>query len=131
MVVATLQVFLALLHLLVGILLFSVVTKHGFVNERMEELFFPAMIASAGGLHWTSFFILTNEVASLPLLANFKGTVGEQVRFPSEILPVMSVDTLRLVVLSVERTPLSFEVKNVELHVARHLVYQRSFDVLV
>lgn len=89
------------------------------------------MVPAAIALQGASIFVLTNEVASLPLLTDLKRVILEEVRLPPEVLPVVRVDTLRLIVLSVVRAPLSLEVKHKELLVAGHLVDQRSLDVLI
>jgi hypothetical protein len=120
-----------LLHLLVWILLFRVVAEYRFVHERVEELLLPAVIAGTGGLHWAALLVLADEIAGLPLFADLKRAVGEEVGFAAEVLPVMRVDALGFVVLCVEGTPFGFEVKYVELLIARHLVHERRFDVLI
>ena len=52
-------------------------------------------------------------------------------RFPSEVLPVVSVDALGFVVFVLEWAPLGLKVEHVELTVARHFVDQGCLDVLV
>lgn len=80
------------------------------------------MIASTVTLKFASFLILPNKVTSLPLLAHLKRIILEQVGLPPKVLPVVSVDALRLIVLSVIRAPLSFKVEHVELLIASHLM---------
>jgi hypothetical protein len=41
-------------------------------------------------------------------------------RFPSEVLPVVSIVTLSFIVLLVERTPFSLKVEHIEISVLLH-----------
>ena len=95
----------------------------------MEDLLFPAVVATAVRLQGTAIFVTADEVSRLPLLADFKRVVGEVVRLSAEVLPVVRVHTLGLVVLLIVRAPLSFEVVHVEVIISVHLVDQRSLDV--
>lgn len=97
----------------------------------MEDLLLPSVVASAVALERTPLLVLANEVACLPLLTYLKWVVGEQLRLPPEVLPVVSVDALRFVVLSVEGAPLSLEIEHVEFLVAGHLVNQRRLYLKV
>lgn len=97
----------------------------------MKNLFFPAVVPAAVTLQTAPVLVLANEIARLPLFAHLKRVVLEQMRLPSEVLPVMRIDTLRLIVFGVVGTPLSLEVKHIEFLVARHLVNQGRLNVLV
>ncbi len=52
-------------------------------------------------------------------------------RLAAEVLPVVSVNALRLVVLLVVGAPLSFEVEHVELLLTGHFMDEQSLDVRV
>ena len=129
MVIPTLKILRTLLQFLVRVLLFSIIAENRLVDHRVEYLLFPSMVLSTEGLQGASLLVLANKVASLPSLTDLKGIVQEQMWLSAEILPVVGITALGLVVLGAERTPLSFEVKHVELLVARHLVDQGSFNV--
>jgi hypothetical protein len=58
------------------------------------------------------------------------GIVGKKVGFASKVLPVVCINTLSLVMVCIEGTPLSFEVKHVEIVVSLHLVDQSSLKFL-
>lgn len=131
MVVAALQIFLALLQLLVRVLLFRIVAKNCLVDHGVEDLLLPAVVLAAVRLQLAALLILAYEVARLPLLTDFKRIVLEKVRLPAEVLPVVGIHALGLVVFCVIWAPFSFEVKHIELLVAGHFVDQRGLYVLV
>lgn len=131
MVVAALENISALVQFLVGEFLFSVVTKYCFINHWVEDLLFPSVIPTTVCLQWTTFFVLADELARLPSFTGFKRVVFKEVWLAAEVLPVVSVNALRLVVLCVVGTPLGLKVEHEEVLVACHLVDQRCLDVLV
>jgi hypothetical protein len=97
----------------------------------MENLFFPAVVPTTIALQRASFLILADEVTCLPLLANLKGVILEEVRLAAEVLPVVRVNTLGLIVLCIVRAPLSLKIKHVELLGPGHFVDQGRFYILV
>jgi hypothetical protein len=56
--------------------------------------------------------------------------IAEDVWLSPKILPVVCVNTLSLIMLFVEWTPLSFEVEHVEVVIFLHLVDQPSLQIL-
>ena len=60
--------------------------------------------------------IASDESATLPIFAK-SDLVSKEVRSASKVLKVVSVDTLRLVVVLIERAPFSFEVKHEEVEI--------------
>lgn len=129
--VPTLKILLALLQFLLRVLLLCIFARHCLVHHRVENLLFPSVVPAAVALQWAALFILSNKVAGLPPLAYLKRIVRKQLGLSPEVLPIVRVDALCLVVLSVEGAPLCFEVKHVELLVTRHLVNQWSLYVRV
>ena len=91
------------------------------VVEWVVELFLPAVGLVASRLVNASFLIFAYERPCLPVLAHFRvRVVGKDVRFSSEVLPIVRVIALRLVVLLVEWAPLCLEVVHVEVHIFLH-----------
>jgi len=131
MVVATCKVLLALLELLPWVFLLSVITALRLVNLRVEHLFFPPVIATTIALQRAALFILANKVTCLPFLTNFKWIISKVMRLPSEVLPVMSIDTLGFIVFLVVGAPFSLEIVHIEICVPRHLMDQRCFNIVV
>lgn len=101
------------------------------VVEGVVDLLLPAMAPGAVGLQRTTFMILTDEGACLPVLAELSGVVIEQVGLAAEVMPVVGIDALSLVVGLDEWTPLGLEVVHEETGVACHLMDQPSLDVVV
>ena len=96
----------------------------------MVNLLFPAVTVRAESLQRAPLVVVSDESPSLPILAEIARLVVEEVGLAPKILPVVRVNTLRLVVLIVkEGAPLSLEVEHVEFLVARVLVDQASFNV--
>lgn len=88
------------------------------------------MTARTECLERAPFVIVSNESSCLPVLAEVARVVIEELGLASEVLPVVSVDTLRLVVLTVlEGTPFCLEVEHVELLVTRVVMNQARFDL--
>jgi hypothetical protein len=92
-------------------------------------LLLPAVTLGTGGLEWTAFFIAPNEGLWLPAFAGLVDVVVEIGGFSAEVLPVVSVVTLGLVVLFVERTPLCLEEEHIEIEVLLHEVDDSGLDV--
>lgn len=130
-VVTTLKNFLALMIFLVRVFLLHIITEDSLVHHRVENLFFPTVIAAAVALKGATLFVLADKLTGLPLFTGFKGVVFEEVGLTAEILPVMRVDTLGFVVLCVVGTPLRFKVEHEEVLVAGHFVDQWRLDILV
>jgi len=93
-----------------------------FINKRMKYLFFPAMALCTVTLQGAPLLIFGNESACLPLFAQFKRIVLEKMRFTTEILPVVSINALRFVMLMGKWTPFSFEVKTEKFSIRYHLM---------
>ena len=89
----------------------------------------PSMRISTARLVGATLDILGNKCPWLPVIAYLVALVFVHVWFPSEVLPVMRIDTLGFVVLLVEGTPLRLEVEHVEVTVLLHLMNQSSFEV--
>ena len=75
--------------------------------------------------------VLADEGACLPILAEIPRVIVKQVGLAAEIMPIMSIDTLSLVVGFDVGAPLSLEVVHIERVVALHLVDEACLDVLV
>ena len=103
----------------------------GLVDERVKLLLLPAMAVGADLEKLAALLVASDKGAALPMLAQVD-FVGEEVRSAAEVLEVVGVNALRLVVLVVEGTPLSFEKVDVEVEVGfgGEAVHQPHFDVL-
>ena len=75
--------------------------------------------------------VLTDEGTCLPVLAEVPRVIVEQVWLAAEIVPVMSVDTLGLVVRLDVGAPLSLKVVHIERRIALHFMDQARLDVFV
>ena len=73
--------------------------------------------------------VLGNKSPRLPVRAYILAVIRENIRLSSEILPVVSIDTLSLIVLFVEWTPLCFEVKHVKVGILFHLMNKPCFKL--
>ena len=102
-----------------------------FIVKRMVLLFFPSVTLAAKALQWAALFVATYKCSALPMLAQIVRVIVEKMRLPPKILPVVSIHTLRLIVVTVERTPLRLKVIHVEVGVTRHYMNQPRFYVLV
>lgn len=74
--------------------------------------------------------VLRDESSWLPVRANILAVIREDIGLSSEILPVVSINTLSLIVLLVERTPFRLEVEHVKVSILFHLVNQSGFELL-
>ena len=104
---------------------------HCFVDQGVVHLLFPAVGLGAVALEGAAVFVAADEVASLPLVAEFEWGVAKEVGFAAEVLPVVGVEALGFVVLVGEGAPFGFEVKHEELFILGHLVDQRGLDVVL
>ena len=97
----------------------------------MEDLLLPAVVATAVRLKRAPVFVTADEVAGLPLFADFEWIVGKVVRLAPEVLPIMRIDALCFVVLLIVGTPLRLKVVHVEVVVSLHLVDEWRLNVRV
>ena len=108
----------------------SFVAWLGLVDKRVVHLFFPAVTQGTEGLHWTPFAVVPYESADFPIGADLARIIVEKVRFAAEVLPVVSVFTLRFVVhLALKWAPLCLKVVHVEVSISLILVNQASLEV--
>ena len=89
----------------------------------------PAVAAVARGLRRAALMVFCDECRTLPVCAKLS-RVLKDVGLATKVLPVVRVDALGLVVLSIERAPLSFEVEHPEVGVALHIVDQSRLQLL-
>ena len=108
---------------------FFVLTWLSFIDHWVELLFFPSMGEQASSLEYAPLGIFTDESASFPIDTKLIVIVVKEIRLPSKILPIVSIVTLSLIVLLIERAPLSLEVKHIVIAIFSHLVDQSSFYV--
>lgn len=85
-----------------------------FVIQWMILLFFPAMAGTTPIFILATIGIRSDEVVDLPVLTKFL-LIGEYLRFPAKVLPVMSIDTPFFIVVVAPRTPHRLEVKHIEI----------------
>ena len=95
---------------------FLLLTWHRLICQGMELLLLPAMTVLALVEPLAALLIAGDKGATLPVLTEFN-LVVKQVRSPPEVLEIVCVDTLGLVMLMVEGTPLCLEVEHVEVEV--------------
>ena len=91
-------------------------TRQHLVNQRMKVLFFPAVSKGTRLQTLTPFLVTRNESSTLPIGTQIYSVV-EKVRSASKILEIVGIDTLRLVMLVIKRTPLRFKQKHEEVEV--------------
>jgi hypothetical protein len=88
----------------------------------MEFLFFPSMAECAFIFQMTTIVVRCNEGFCLPILTDFL-LIGEKIRFPSIILPIVSIDAnVSLMVVFTIRTPNSLEMEYIEVHIFGELL---------
>jgi hypothetical protein len=80
-------------------------------------------------LVWASFVVFGDECTWLPIVTSFVALIIENIGLSPEVLPVMSINTLSFVMLLVEWTPLSLEVKHIKIYVFFHLMDQSCFEL--
>lgn len=108
---------------------FLISTRSDFVVEGMVLMLFPTMAFQTSSLQHTSLLILADKSTSLPISTKLMSVIAEDMRFSSEVLPVMSIVALGLVMLFVEGTPLSLEIEHVEVSIFLHEMDDPSLDV--
>lgn len=96
----------------------------------MIILLFPTMTALTTGHVLAPIDIVCDEGAGLPVLAEAFDVVVEDVRVASEVLPVVIINTLRLVMVFVERTALRLEVEHIEVRIPLHLMNKAGLKLL-
>ena len=106
---------------------FSVKTELNFKILWMKFLFLPSMAILAFILQSATILIRCNEIFSVPILAHILWVIKDW-RLSSVILPVVGVNAYipLMVILSI-RTPNSFEVENVKVHIRLKLFYQLNW----
>lgn len=97
----------------------------------MVLLFFPTVAVRTASHVFAALVVLRHESILPPVWADTISVISENMRLSSEVLVVVSVRTLRLVVIFVEGTPLSLEVKHVEIMVLLHLMNKSSLELFV
>jgi len=92
-------------------------------------VFLPPVTILTRSLKHATFFVLANESACLPICTQHQCIIIEQIGLSPEVLPVVSVVTLGLIVLLVERAPLSLEVEHIEVGIFLHKVNDPCLNV--
>ena len=96
---------------------FRILTFLSLVIHRVKLILLPPVTLRAGSLLEAAFFVLADEGASLPDVAEDLGVIEKKMGLAAKILPVMSVIALGFVMVSNERTPLRLKIKHVEVHI--------------
>jgi len=107
----------------------QVFTFHSLIKQGMVLLLLPTMTALTTRLLRTTFVVLCDKSAWLPILTDFMGSVIENTWLSPEVLPIMRVHALSFVVLLVEWTPFGFEVEHVKIGILRHLMNKPSLKL--
>lgn len=81
----------------------------------MEQLFFPTVRTATVTLHGTAILVLAYKITGLPLVTILIRVVVKQVRLASEVLPIVSVDTLCLIVLLIKRAPFCLKIVHIKV----------------
>ena len=105
-------------------------TRLRLVKKRVVLLLLPSMRVGTARLVRAPFDVLGDECPWLPVVAYLMALIFVDVGFPSEILPIVRINTLGFVVLLIEGAPLCLEVEHVEVTVLLHLMDQSSFKIL-
>jgi len=92
------------------------------VKKWMIFLFFPTMTMRTRSHLITSLIILSNKSTWLPVSTCLIAIILKYIRFSSKILIIMSIHTLRFIMLIIKWTPFSLEVKHVEISISIHVV---------
>lgn len=100
------------------------------IVEWMVDLLFPSVTSGAVSLQRTSLVVLTDEATCLPILTEFSGIVIKQVGLATEVMPVVSIDTLSFVVGLDVWAPFCLKVVHEEVQITWHLMYQSCLDVI-
>lgn len=93
-------------------------------------MLFPAVAAVTACHVLAAILIFGDESTCFPIFTKFVAIIFEDVWFSSEILPVVIVHALRLIMLLVERTTLSFEIEHKKVRIFLHLMNQPRFQLL-
>ena len=102
-----------------------------FIGEWVELQFFPAMTLHALDSIVASNRIFAYEVSSLPI-RTWLGVVFKNIRFSSEVLPVMCINAERLVVLGqIERAPHGLVVKDEKVDIENIVVDKFCFYLIL
>lgn len=88
----------------------------------------PAVTRLTTGLIRAAFMIFGDESARLPVRTNVLAVIGENVRLSSKVLPVVSIDTLSLIVLFIEWAPFCLKVKHIKISIFFHLMNKSGFE---
>lgn len=97
-------------------------------NRRMIKSLFPTMAEPTFVLQFAAFSVTGDESGRFPRLAHFCVVVVDP-RRSSEILPVVRINAFGLVMFVVQRTPLSFEKKQVKFWGFGNVIDQADFDI--
>lgn len=92
-------------------------------------MLFPSVTVLTTCLIRAALDVLGDECSRLPVGASLLALILEDVRLSSEILPIMSVNTLCLVMFFVEWAPLRLEIEHIEIGVLFHLMDQSRFEI--
>jgi hypothetical protein len=96
----------------------------------MVLLLLPTMRVGTACLVRAPLIILGNKSSWLPIVAYPIALILIDIWFSPKVLPVVSIDTLGLVVLLVERAPLGLEVEHVKIAVLLHLMDKSRLKIL-
>lgn len=100
--------------------LFAVISVQTLLQFKviwMKFLFLPTVTKRTSVLHATTIFIRSNKVFSMPILAHLHLIIKDR-RLSSIVLPVMSIyANISLMIILTIRTPHSFKMKNIEVHI--------------
>ena len=97
-------------------------TRLCLVKKRVILLLFPSMRVGTARLVRATFDVLGDECPWLPVIAYFMALIFVDVGFPSEILPIVCINTLGFVVFLIEGAPLCFKIEHVKVTVLLHLM---------
>ena len=94
------------------------------IVQWMEFIFLPSMTFYASKMVLTSLIIIDHNLIVIPVWAG-KWLIVIQMRFSSEILPIVGIDTETFVVLGqVKRTPYCFVMEEEEIFIVIVIVDQ-------
>ena len=103
--------------------------RFGLVVQWVVLALLPAMTFSTRRVVRAAIKIIHDEIGALPVRAGDR-LVGEYVWLAAVVLPVVGVDARRLIVFrEIERTPLGFEVEDVEVLIALQQMDQLNRDI--
>lgn len=109
---------------------FTLLAGQRLIEEWVIDLLFPAVTVGTECFQGAPLVVVSNEGTCLPVLAKVARVVVVELWLATKVLPVVRIDALRLVVLTVlEGTPLRLEVEHVEFLVAWVVMDQAGFDL--